>query len=91
MRTKARAMLALAILGTVALGGLGTAQAQYYPPPPYYPYPPPPPPPPPPYYYRYGPPGPARYYPPSPRWRTFNGCPPNFTVQNGLCKPYRGY
>jgi hypothetical protein len=22
---------------------------------------------------------------------TFNGCPPNYTVQDGVCKPYRGY
>ncbi len=35
----------------------------------------PPPPPPPPYYY--GQP-------------TFNGCPPGYTVQGGVCKPYRG-
>jgi hypothetical protein len=20
-----------------------------------------------------------------------NGCPPNYTVQSGVCKPYRGY
>ncbi len=24
-------------------------------------------------------------------YRTWNGCPPNFTVQDGVCKPYRGY
>src|SRR5262245_48101031 len=30
------------------------------------------------------------YSPPSPRWRTFNGCPPRYTVQDGLCKPYSG-
>jgi hypothetical protein len=30
------------------------------------------------------------YAPPSPQWRTWNGCPPNFTVQDGVCKPYRG-
>jgi len=24
-------------------------------------------------------------------WNTWNGCPPNFTVQDGVCKPYRGY
>ena len=23
--------------------------------------------------------------------RTFNGCPPRYTVQDGECKPYRGY
>lgn len=31
-----------------------------------------------------------RYAPPSPRWQTKNGCPPNYTVQDGLCKPYTG-
>lgn len=31
-----------------------------------------------------------RYYPPNPRWHTPNGCPPQFTVQDGLCKPYTG-
>ncbi len=31
-----------------------------------------------------------RYFPPSRRWGR-NGCPPHYTVQNGLCKPYRGY
>jgi hypothetical protein len=23
--------------------------------------------------------------------RAFNGCPRNYTVQDGVCKPYRGY
>ena len=23
--------------------------------------------------------------------RTANGCPPHYTVQDGVCKPYRGY
>ena len=32
----------------------------------------------------------ARYSPPNPAFKTFNNCPPNFTVQDGLCKPYRG-
>ena len=32
---------------------------------------------------RYAPPNRARY-------RTFNGCPTNYTVQDGLCKPYTG-
>jgi hypothetical protein len=32
----------------------------------------------------------ARYSPPNPRFRTWNNCPPNYTVQDGLCKPYRG-
>ena len=25
------------------------------------------------------------------RWNTWNGCPPNYTIQDGRCKPYRGY
>jgi hypothetical protein len=25
------------------------------------------------------------------RYRTWNGCPPHYTVQDGVCKPYRGY
>ncbi len=24
-------------------------------------------------------------------WPTYNGCPPRYTVQDGVCKPYRGY
>lgn len=24
-------------------------------------------------------------------WDTWNGCPPNYTIQDGFCKPYRGY
>lgn len=34
--------------------------------------------PPPPVYYRRG-------------YRTYNGCQPGWTVQDGVCKPYRGY
>ena len=30
------------------------------------------------------------YYPPG-RYRTFNGCQRGWTVQDGLCKPYRGF
>jgi hypothetical protein len=30
------------------------------------------------------------YYRPG-RYRTWNGCQPGWTVQDGLCKPYRGY
>jgi hypothetical protein len=71
----------------------------YGPPPPAYGYPPPPgygpgygPP------SGYGPPGPyyrsyeggRGYYRPG-RFRTWNGCQPGWTVQDGLCKPYRGY
>lgn len=25
------------------------------------------------------------------RYRQWNGCPPHYTVQDGVCKPYRGY
>jgi hypothetical protein len=32
----------------------------------------------------------TRYSPPNPAYKTWNNCPPNFTVQDGLCKPYRG-
>jgi len=38
-----------------------------------------------------------RYYDYSPGyaggggWDTWNGCPPNYTIQSGVCKPYRGY
>ena len=24
-------------------------------------------------------------------WNTYNGCPPRYTIQDGVCKPYRGY
>jgi hypothetical protein len=56
-------------------------------------------PPPPGYGPGYGPPGPnyrsyggggGGYYRPG-RFRTWNGCQPGWTVQDGLCKPYRGY
>jgi hypothetical protein len=32
----------------------------------------------------------ARYSPPNPAFKTWNNCPANYTVQDGLCKPYRG-
>jgi hypothetical protein len=48
-----------------------------------YPYAPPPPP-----QYYYAPRGP--YFPPDPRYGA-RGCPGGFTVQDGWCKPYRGY
>jgi hypothetical protein len=32
----------------------------------------------------------AQYSPPNPAYKTWNNCPPNFTVQDGVCKPYRG-
>jgi len=40
---------------------------------------------------RYGERGERGYYPPSGRFKTFNGCQNGWTVQDGLCKPYRGY
>lgn len=97
----------LSVLAALALFGMaGAASAQriildfgansgYGPPPPGYGYSPgygPPPP-------GYGPPGPyyrsysgegRGYYRPG-RFRTWNGCQPGWTVQDGLCKPYRGY
>jgi hypothetical protein len=30
-------------------------------------------------------------YASAPRYRAWNGCPRGFTVQDGICKPYRGY
>jgi hypothetical protein len=44
---------------------------------------------PPPYYRGYSAPF-VRYYRPG-RFRTWNGCQDGWTVQDGLCKPYRGY
>src|SRR5262249_54724364 len=41
-------------------------------------------------YYRYGYGERGYYYSPG-RYRTWNGCQPGWTVQDGLCKPYRGY
>jgi hypothetical protein len=32
----------------------------------------------------------GRYSAPNPRFRTFNNCPQGYTVQDGVCKPYRG-
>lgn len=32
-----------------------------------------------------------RYYREGRGYRTWNGCPPHYTVQDGVCKPYRGY
>ncbi len=39
-------------------------------------------------YYRYYDGGPYAY---APGYRTWNGCPPYYTIQDGVCKPYRGY
>ena len=35
-------------------------------------------------------PGEAQYHPPNPAFKTWNNCPSNYTVQDGLCKPYKG-
>jgi hypothetical protein len=32
-----------------------------------------------------------RYYGERRGYRTLNGCPPHYTIQDGECKPYRGY
>lgn len=45
-----------------------------------------------PYHRYYGP----RYYDYAPGyygggWATYNGCRPGFTIQDGVCKPYRGF
>ena len=84
--------LALILLAAASLVGMaGAASAQWYGGGPYYGRPDP-------YYgdryrapyyddrgyYRGG------YYPPG-RYRTWNGCQRGWTVQDGLCKPYRGY
>ena len=45
---------------------------------------------PPPYYRGYSEPVVRRYYRPG-RFPTWNGCQDGWTVQDGLCKPYRGY
>jgi len=43
-------------------------------------------------YYHHRPYGPRYYdYDPGGGWATYNGCPPRFTIQDGVCKPYRGY
>lgn len=94
---------ALGLAAAIIAGGLsfaGPASAQYY----YYDrgYYPPPPPPPPGYYGgpRYGPPGFAGWRPAyvdRHGQQTFyprpgrNKCPRGYTVQDGVCKPYRGY
>jgi hypothetical protein len=43
-----------------------------------------------PYYRSYSQPGARGYYRPG-RYPTWNGCQQGWTVQDGLCKPYRGY
>jgi hypothetical protein len=91
-----RSLIALMTLAATLAGTALPAAAQYYDP--YYRGYYPPPPPPPSYYYegpRYAPGGwrPAyvdrhgvqTYYPRHGR------CPRGYTVQDGVCKPYRGY
>jgi hypothetical protein len=73
--------LALAFIGMTGVAAPTPAKAQYY-------YPPPPPQPPP---YYYGRPGPYGYPYRERGWRTWNGCPPHYTVQGGVCRPYRGF
>jgi hypothetical protein len=87
MRSTVTAVAALSVLGATLFGSVLPVLAQYYP------YPPPPPPPPPGYYggyYGYPPPPPAYGYGYG-YHRSWNGCPRGFTVQDGVCKPYRGY
>lgn len=87
--------LVLIALAALSLGGTaGPASAQWYGGGYYYDEPPP-------YYrHRYR----ERYYDDDDRYerrryyreprrayRTWNGCPPGYTVQDGRCKPYRGY
>lgn len=92
-----RLMIALAMLGAV-VGTTGSASAQYYYDRGYYPPPPPPP------YYRHDRPryrsdriedfrpayvdrhGQMTFYP-----KRGGACPRGYTVQDGVCKPYRGY
>ncbi len=89
MRTTIKAIAAFGVLGATFLGSVLPVLAQYYP------YPPPPPPPPGYYgggYYGAPPPPPPGYYGGGYyRPQRWNGCPRGFTVQDGVCKPYRGY
>ena len=90
MRTITKAVLALGFVGAMAVGGSGPARAQvYYSGPgvevragdPYWRH-----------HHRYRH---HRYYGDAyayaPGYRTRNGCPRYYTVQDGVCKPYRGY
>jgi hypothetical protein len=79
----------LAIAGTLLASTLGASAQYYYGPAPRYYAPPPPPYYAPPRYYR------DQYYAPPPRYRQQQRyrqqCPRNWTIQDGVCKPYRGY
>src|SRR5262249_17354276 len=74
MRAVTRIVLAAAVVGTATIGSAIGVNAQGYYPRPGYDYPPPP------GYGGYGGYG----------YRTWNGCPPGYTVQGGECQPYRG-
>ncbi len=80
MKLLAAAAAAATVIG-VSLASVPAAEAQYYYPPVYAPpvYVPPP---------VYRPYAPRPYYRPAYRR---NPCPPYWTVQSGVCKPYRGY
>jgi hypothetical protein len=77
MRTLAKAAVALSLVGATAIGTAATVQAQGF------------------YidapgihvgvgvpYYHH------RYYNYYGGYRTWNGCPPDWTIQGGVCKPY---
>jgi len=68
MRAVTRIVLTAAVVGTATIGAAMAVNAQYYYPRPGYDYPPPP------GYGGYGGYG----------WRTWNGCPPGYTVQGGV-------
>jgi hypothetical protein len=76
MRTLAKTAVALGFIGATAIGTTATVQAQGYYGYGYYPHP---------YYHRHYP----RYYGYYGGGRgTWNGCPPDWTIQGGVCKPY---
>jgi hypothetical protein len=78
MRTLAKTAVALGFIGATAIGTTPTVQAQGYFGYGYYPHP---------YYhhYRHYP----RYYGYYGGGGTWNGSPPHWTIQGGVCKPYR--
>jgi hypothetical protein len=84
MRTLAKAALALGFAGAMAISGIAPVKADGF------------------YFnapgihigigghrYSYG--APRRYYDYYPGYGYGNGCPSGYTVQSGVCKPYRGY
>jgi hypothetical protein len=83
MRTLAKTALALGFVGVMAIGGTCPVKADGF---------------------YFNPPGihigigghrhyhgGPRYYDYYPGYGDGNGCPPGYTVQSGVCKPYRGY